>query len=96
MVDRPQRRCCTDTVRSVGYPEVQAHHEKYRHPSGIFSRLSWVQTWQVILHFSLFLSAIVMGLLGTRRAFFILALIPLAFLPFSYARVRLHAFSSSC
>ncbi len=57
-----------------------------------FPKLSWVQTWQVILHFSLFLSAIVMGLLGTRRAFFILALIPLAFLPFSYARVRLHAF----
>ena len=57
-----------------------------------FPKLSWVQTWQVILHFSLFLSAIVMGLLGTRRAFFFLALIPLAFLPFSYARVRLHAF----
>ena len=57
-----------------------------------FPKLSWVQTWQVILHFSLFLSAIVMGMLGTRRAFFLLALIPLAFLPFSYARVRLQAF----
>ena len=56
-----------------------------------FPKLSWLQTWQVILHISLFLSAIVMGLLGTRRAFFILALLPLAFLPFSYARVRLHA-----
>src|SRR5262245_11130362 len=55
----------------------------------IFPRLSWGQTWQVILHLSLFLAAIVMSLLGIRRALFLLALIPLAFLPFSYARVRL-------
>jgi predicted MPP superfamily phosphohydrolase len=39
----------------------------------------------------LFLSAIAMGLLRTRRALFLLVLLPLAFLPFSYARVRLHA-----
>ena len=32
-----------------------------------------------------------MGLLVTRRAFFLMALIPLAFLPFSYARIRLQA-----
>jgi predicted MPP superfamily phosphohydrolase len=54
-------------------------------------KLSWVQTWQVILHLGLFLSAIVLGLLRTRRALFLLALLLLAFLPFSYARVRLHA-----
>src|SRR5215212_3448300 len=53
--------------------------------------LSWVQTWQVLLHLSLLLSIAVMGLLGTRRALFLLALLPLAFLPFSYARVRLEA-----
>jgi len=57
----------------------------------IVSQLSWLQTWQIILHISLLLSAILMSLLGTRRAMFLLALIPLAFLPFSYARVRLHA-----
>jgi predicted MPP superfamily phosphohydrolase len=57
---------------------------------GIVPQLSWVQAWQVILHLSLLLSAIVMNLLGTRRALVLLALIPLAFLPFSYARVRLH------
>ena len=57
-----------------------------------FPKLSWIQTWQLILNISLFLSAIVMGPLVTQRAFFIMALIPLAFLPFSYARVRLHAF----
>jgi predicted MPP superfamily phosphohydrolase len=57
---------------------------------GIVPQLSWLQTWQVILHLSLFLSAIVMNLLGTRRALFLLVLLPLAFLPFSYARVRLH------
>ena len=56
----------------------------------IVPTLSWLQTWQVCLHLCLFLSAIVMSLLGTRRAFFLLALLPLAFLPFSYARVRLH------
>jgi predicted MPP superfamily phosphohydrolase len=33
-----------------------------------------------------------MGILGTRRAFFLLALIPLAFIPFSYARVWLQMF----
>jgi|GEM_PF-180606 len=57
----------------------------------VFPQLSWVQTWQVILHLSLLLSAIVMALVGTRRALFLLALLPLAFLPFSYARVRLEA-----
>ena len=56
-----------------------------------FPQLSWVQTWQVFLHLSLLLSAIVMSLLGTRRALFLLALLPLAFLPFSYARVRFEA-----
>ena len=56
-----------------------------------FPKLSWVQTWQVLLHLSLFLAAIVMGLLRSRRALFLLALLPLAFLPFSYARVRLEA-----
>jgi predicted MPP superfamily phosphohydrolase len=33
-----------------------------------------------------------MGVLGTRRAFFLLVLIPLAFIPFSYARVQLQTF----
>ena len=56
-----------------------------------FPTLSWGQTWQVLLHLSLFLAAIVMGLWGTRRALFLLALLPLAFLPFSVARVRLEA-----
>jgi predicted MPP superfamily phosphohydrolase len=56
-----------------------------------FPTLSWVQIWQVILHISLLLSVIAMGLLRTRRALFLLALLPLAFLPFSYARVRLEA-----
>jgi predicted MPP superfamily phosphohydrolase len=52
----------------------------------------WIHWWQVALNIVLFLSAIVLGIVGARRAFFLLTLIPLAFLPFSYARVRLQAF----
>lgn len=59
--------------------------------SSFLANPSWVHTWQLILNVGIFFSAIVMGLLVSRRAFFIMALIPLAFLPFSYARVRLQA-----
>jgi len=52
----------------------------------------WIHWWQVALNVGLFLSACVMGILGTRRAFFFLVLIPLAFIPFSYARVQLQTF----
>ena len=62
--------------------------------STFFFKLSWIQAWQAILNVGIFLSAVVMGILATRRAFFILALIPLAFIPFSYARVRLQALLS--
>lgn len=58
----------------------------------LLANFSWIHTWQLLLNVGLLLSAIVMGLVVTRRAFFIMALIPLAFLPFSYARVRLQAF----
>jgi predicted MPP superfamily phosphohydrolase len=57
-----------------------------------FSWFTWIHWWQVTLNVGLFLSACVMGILGTRRAFFLLALIPLAFIPFSYARVWLQMF----
>lgn len=52
----------------------------------------WIRWWQVALNVGLFLAACVMGILGTRRAFFLLALIPLAFIPFSYARVWFQMF----
>jgi predicted MPP superfamily phosphohydrolase len=57
-----------------------------------FSRLTWICWWQIALNVGLFLAACVMGILGTRRAFFLLTLIPLAFIPFSYARVWLQMF----
>lgn len=58
----------------------------------VLSQFTWIHWWQVVLNVGVFLSAIVLGILGTRRAFFLLALIPLGFFPFSYARVRLQAF----
>jgi predicted MPP superfamily phosphohydrolase len=57
-----------------------------------FSWFTWIHWWQVALNVGLFPSVCVMGILGTRRAFFFLALIPLGFLPFSYARVWLQTF----
>ena len=57
--------------------------------STFLSNFSWFQKWQLILNIGVFLAALVMGTLVTQRAFFLIALIPLAFLPFSYARVRL-------
>lgn len=59
--------------------------------SAFLKHFSWFHIWQLLLNISILLSAIVMGLLVTRRAFFLMALIPLAFLPFSYARIRLQA-----
>ncbi len=64
-------------------------------PNGLhanFSWFTWIHWWQIALNAGLFLSACVMGILGARRAFFLLALIPLAFIPFSYARVWLQVF----
>ena len=49
----------------------------------------WIRWWQVALNVGLFVAACLLGILETRRAFFLLTLIPLAFIPFSYARVWL-------
>jgi hypothetical protein len=57
-----------------------------------FSWFTWIHWWQVALNVGLFFSVCVMGILGIRRAFFFLALIPLGFIPFSYARVWLQMF----
>jgi hypothetical protein len=63
--------------------------KKFGKASTFISRSPWVQKWQLLLNGGIFLAAIVMGILVTRRAFFLVVLIPLAFVPFSYARVRL-------
>jgi predicted MPP superfamily phosphohydrolase len=77
---------------SFGYHEPKSIMKKLNKFLTFLAKFSWIHIWQLILHIGILLSAIVMGLLVTRRAFFIMALIPLAFLPFSYARVRLQAF----
>lgn len=48
-----------------------------------------VRRWQIALHGILLLAALVLGIWGYRRALFLLFLIPIAFTPFSYARLRL-------
>jgi predicted MPP superfamily phosphohydrolase len=74
-----------------GYHGLKSAMKKLNKPLACLTNSSWLHIWQLILNIGIFLSAIVMGLLVTRRAFFLMALIPLAFIPFSYARVRLQA-----
>jgi predicted MPP superfamily phosphohydrolase len=49
-----------------------------------------VRRWLVFLNVALLLAGLVLGMLGAWRGFFLAALVPLAFTPFSYARWRLH------
>lgn len=57
---------------------------------GRVSRRVWY--WQCGLHLFLLCAAVVLWGLGVRRARFVLMLVPVAFVPFSYARLRLCAF----
>jgi predicted MPP superfamily phosphohydrolase len=50
----------------------------------------WLWRWLVALNASLLLAALLLGVAMSRRALFLAALVPIAFLPFSYARWRLH------
>src|SRR2546427_2592118 len=50
----------------------------------------WLRGWQVGLNLFLFLAAVVLGTLVFRRAFFLPIIVPIAFVPFSYARLRFH------
>ncbi len=49
-----------------------------------------VRRWLVVLNAALLLVGLGLGLAGARRAFFLAALVPLAFAPVSWARWRLH------
>jgi predicted MPP superfamily phosphohydrolase len=52
----------------------------------------WLRGWQFALNLFVLLAAVVLGALVFRRAFLLLALVPIAFVPFSYARLRLHGY----
>jgi uncharacterized protein len=54
-----------------------------RHPA------LWALRWQIGLQLVLLLFALVLGALGFRRALFLFFFVPVAFVPFSYARLRL-------
>src|SRR6185295_15143350 len=49
-----------------------------------------VRRWLLMLNATLLLAGLGLGAAGTRRGFFLAALVPLALAPFSYARWRLH------
>jgi predicted MPP superfamily phosphohydrolase len=61
-----------------------------RHPS---QRL--VLVGQAIMNAALVLLGVWFAWQGSRRALFLLALVPIVFLPFSYARLRLHRYLTS-
>lgn len=64
-----------------------------RYGETLFERSSapvsrWVGYWQCGLNLLLLGGAVVLWALGVRRALFLLMLVPVAFVPFSYARLR--------
>lgn len=50
----------------------------------------WLRLWLVGLNLGLLAVAVVLAIAVTRRALFLALLVPLAIVPFSYARLRLH------
>ncbi|MCS6924312.1 MAG: metallophosphoesterase [Candidatus Binatia bacterium] len=52
----------------------------------------WIGYWQCGLNLLLLGGAVVLWALGVRRALFLLVLVPVAFVPFSYARLQLCLF----
>jgi len=55
-------------------------------PSSFYRR---VRRWQIAFHCILLLAVLVLGIWSYRRFLFFVVLIPIAFTPFSYARLRL-------
>jgi hypothetical protein len=52
--------------------------------------------WLAGLNFALIAVGVALTLNGTRRALFVVALVPLVFAPFAYARLRLHRERPAC
>jgi hypothetical protein len=52
----------------------------------------WVRIGQWVLNVSLLLTGVWLASHGSRRALFLLVMVPLVFVPFSYSRTRLHRF----
>jgi len=50
----------------------------------------WLRLWLITLNVGLLVVAALLGLLVTRRAFFLALIVPLGMVPFAYARLRLH------
>jgi predicted MPP superfamily phosphohydrolase len=69
-------------MRSASELARAAHSLTYR----------WLRSWQLGLNLFLLLAAFVLGTFVFRRAFFLLVLVPVAFVPFSYARLRFHTY----
>ena len=52
----------------------------------------WLRSWQFGLNLFLVFAALILGTFVSWRAFFLLFLVPVAFVPFSYARLQLHIY----
>src|SRR6266545_5597420 len=50
----------------------------------------WLCRWQFSLNLFLLLAALILGVFVSRRGLFLFFLVPVAFVPFSYARLRFH------
>ena len=61
------------------------------HEPNTASSIHWLLGWQIFLNLVLILAAGILWREMPRRALFLLALVPIAFAPFSYARLRLHS-----
>lgn len=59
-------------------------------PSEISPSYRWLRRWLYVLNLFLILGVLGMGIFFYRRALFFAAFVPIAFGPFSYARLRLH------
>lgn len=49
-----------------------------------------LRIWLLVFNFALMAIGVALALAGARRALFVVALVPIAFAPFAYARLRLH------
>jgi len=54
------------------------------------SSARWVRLWLIGLNLGLLVTGVALAATGMRRAQFLLAMVPVVFVPFAYARLRLH------
>ncbi len=61
-------------------------------PRQMHDRLAWLRRWHIAVNLGLLAMGVILGFTWSPRAFLLLPMVPLAFVPFSYARLRLERF----